>query len=71
MAFDNIVVPQDGKKITVKGDKLEVPDNPILAYIEGDGIGLTSPPPANDLGCGSAGCLWRPAQNRLDGDLFR
>jgi isocitrate dehydrogenase len=39
MAFDNIVVPQDGKKITVKGDKLDVPDNPILAYIEGDGIG--------------------------------
>jgi isocitrate dehydrogenase len=39
MAFDNIVVPQNGKKITVKDNKLEVPDNPILAYIEGDGIG--------------------------------
>ncbi|RME75158.1 MAG: isocitrate dehydrogenase (NADP(+)) [Chloroflexi bacterium] len=39
MAFDKIVVPQDGQKITVQGDRLVVPDNPILAYIEGDGIG--------------------------------
>ncbi|MCG3208484.1 MAG: Isocitrate dehydrogenase [NADP] [Anaerolineae bacterium] len=39
MAFDKIVVPQDGEKITVVGDKLKVPDNPILAFIEGDGIG--------------------------------
>ncbi|GAB4529815.1 MAG: hypothetical protein OHK0046_50010 [Anaerolineae bacterium] len=39
MAFDKIVVP-DGDKITVGEDgKLVVPDNPILAYIEGDGIG--------------------------------
>ncbi len=39
MAFDKIVVPQDGEKITVVGDKLNIPDNPILAFIEGDGIG--------------------------------
>jgi isocitrate dehydrogenase len=39
MAYDNIVVPQDGEKITVKNNKLAVADNPILAYIEGDGIG--------------------------------
>lgn len=39
MAFNNIIVPQPGEKITVKGDKLAVPDNPILAFIEGDGIG--------------------------------
>ncbi len=39
MAYDNIVVPQDGQKITVSGGKLNVPDNPILGYIEGDGIG--------------------------------
>ncbi len=39
MPYDNIVVPQDGQKITVSGDKLNVPDNPILAFIEGDGIG--------------------------------
>jgi isocitrate dehydrogenase len=39
MAFDNIIVPQDGQKIAVAGDQLQVPDRPILAYIEGDGIG--------------------------------
>jgi isocitrate dehydrogenase len=39
MPFDNIVVPDVGEKITVKGDKLNVPDNPIIAFIEGDGIG--------------------------------
>lgn len=39
MAFDKIEVPQTGEKITVAGDKLNIPDNPILAYIEGDGIG--------------------------------
>jgi len=39
MAFDKIVVPPDGQKITVDGDKLKVSDHPILAFIEGDGIG--------------------------------
>ncbi|MBE7552698.1 MAG: isocitrate dehydrogenase (NADP(+)) [Anaerolineales bacterium] len=39
MAYDKIVVPQDGQKITIQGDKLKVPDHPILAFIEGDGIG--------------------------------
>jgi isocitrate dehydrogenase len=39
MAFDNIVVPSDGERITVRVGKLHVPDHPILAFIEGDGIG--------------------------------
>ncbi len=39
MAFENIVVPQEGEKVTVSGGNLKVSDNPILAYIEGDGIG--------------------------------
>jgi isocitrate dehydrogenase len=39
MAYDKIVVPLDGQKITIQNDKLKVPDNPILAFIEGDGIG--------------------------------
>ncbi len=39
MAYDNIVVPQDGDKITVSDGKLNISDNPILAFIEGDGIG--------------------------------
>jgi isocitrate dehydrogenase len=32
-------VPAGGAKITVKDAKLNVPDNPILPYIEGDGTG--------------------------------
>lgn len=39
MAYAKIKVPQEGEKITIKDNKLVVPDNPILAYIEGDGIG--------------------------------
>jgi isocitrate dehydrogenase len=39
MAYDKIVVPQNGQKITIRDDSLNVPDNPILAFIEGDGIG--------------------------------
>ncbi len=31
--------PADGKKITLKNDQLVIPDNPIIPFIEGDGIG--------------------------------
>jgi isocitrate dehydrogenase len=46
MAFENIVVPGEGTKITVENGKLQVPDNPIVAYIEGDGIGVDITPAA-------------------------
>ena len=39
MAFDKITVPETGQKITATNGKLNIPDNPILAFIEGDGIG--------------------------------
>lgn len=39
MAFDKIIVPAEGQKVTATGGKLNVPDNPILLFIEGDGIG--------------------------------
>ncbi len=39
MAFDKIIVPADGQKITASNGRLNVPDNPILLFIEGDGIG--------------------------------
>jgi isocitrate dehydrogenase len=39
MAYDKIKVPATGEKVIVKGGKVSVPDNPILLYIEGDGIG--------------------------------
>jgi isocitrate dehydrogenase len=37
--FDKLTVPTEGKKIEVEGEKLNIPDNPIIPVIEGDGIG--------------------------------
>ena len=37
--FKKINIPLDGEKIVVKDGELKVPDNPIIAFIEGDGIG--------------------------------
>jgi len=40
MAFDKICVPETGEKITMGADgNLQVPDQPIIAFIEGDGTG--------------------------------
>jgi isocitrate dehydrogenase len=40
MVYQHITVPAQGKKITVNKDlSLNVPDEPIIPYIEGDGIG--------------------------------
>lgn len=39
MAYKHIQIPSEGEKITVRDGKLVVPDNPILMFIEGDGIG--------------------------------
>ncbi len=39
MTFKKITVPTYGKKITLVDGKLSVPDNPIVAFIEGDGTG--------------------------------
>jgi isocitrate dehydrogenase len=37
--FNGIEVPADGQKITVEGARLNVPDNPVIPFIEGDGTG--------------------------------
>ena len=39
MAFDKIVVPSEGEKVTTQNGSIHVPDQPIISYIEGDGIG--------------------------------
>src|SRR5579864_4853484 len=39
MAFKHIKVPSNGEKISLKNGKLQVPDRPILPFIEGDGTG--------------------------------
>jgi len=43
--YQHIKVPNDGKKITVNNDfSLNVPDNPIVPYLEGDGTGVDITP---------------------------
>lgn len=46
MGYSKITVPAQGEKITVNADfSLNVPDQPIIPYIEGDGIGIDVTPP--------------------------
>ena len=45
MGFQKIVVPEGGAKITANSDNtLNVPNNPIIPFIEGDGIGVDVTP---------------------------
>ncbi|WP_250450531.1 NADP-dependent isocitrate dehydrogenase [Caballeronia sp. ATUFL_M2_KS44] len=45
MPYQHIKVPADGGKITVNADfSLNVPDQPIIPYIEGDGTGVDITP---------------------------
>jgi isocitrate dehydrogenase len=46
------VPPAHGQKITITGNKLQVPDRPIIPFIEGDGIGRD---------------IWRASVRVLDG----
>ena len=50
MGYKHIQVPSEGDKITVNEDhSLNVPDNPIIPYIEGDGIGVDISPVMIDV----------------------
>jgi isocitrate dehydrogenase len=40
-----VQIPSSGEKITVVNGKLNVPQNPIIPFIEGDGIGVDVTPP--------------------------
>jgi isocitrate dehydrogenase len=45
MAYQHIQVPETGEMIVVNDDNsLSVPNNPIIPYIEGDGIGVDISP---------------------------
>ena len=44
MPYKKITVPAVGEKITITDNTLNVPDKPIIAYIEGDGIGIDITP---------------------------
>ncbi|HEY4718230.1 MAG TPA: NADP-dependent isocitrate dehydrogenase [Anaerolineales bacterium] len=51
MAYSIVEVPQGGEKITIHNGKLNVPNYPILPFIEGDGTGRD---------------IWRASQRVLD-----
>ena len=44
MSYQHIHLPEAGAKVTIQDGKLNVPDNPILGYVEGDGIGVDITP---------------------------
>ncbi len=39
MAYQHVKVPAGGEKISISGGRLQVPDNPIIPFVEGDGTG--------------------------------
>tara|TARA_S200000501_G_scaffold101976_1_gene95503 strand:- start:353 stop:1606 length:1254 start_codon:yes stop_codon:yes gene_type:complete len=45
MIYKKIKVPNKGEKISYKDGRLLVPDNPVIPFIEGDGIGVDITPP--------------------------
>ena len=49
MGYKHIKIPEHGSKITLKDGVLQVPDNPIIPYIEGDGIGIDITPAMIDV----------------------
>ena len=51
MSEPKVVMPQEGEKIVFEGDEIQVPDQPIIPFIEGDGIGPD---------------IWRATQRVLD-----
>ena len=45
MAYQHIEIPESGEKVTINTDfTLNVPNNPVIPYIEGDGIGVDITP---------------------------
>ena len=50
MAYKHITVPADGEKIRVNtNSSLQVPDRPVIPFIEGDGIGIDITPVMRDV----------------------
>ncbi|MBC7879205.1 MAG: NADP-dependent isocitrate dehydrogenase [Anaerolineales bacterium] len=51
MSYQNVKVPTGGAKISIANGKLNVPNNPIIPFVEGDGTGRD---------------IWRAAQGVFD-----
>ena len=44
MTYNKINLPSTGEKIKLGNNGIEVPNNPIIPFIEGDGIGIDISP---------------------------
>ncbi len=49
IAFDKLEAPKQGTRITFVEDKLQIPDDPIVCYVRGDGIGVDITPVMKDV----------------------
>ena len=70
MTYTHAKVPAAGGRVTIKDGKLQVPDQPIIPFIEGDGTGPDIwRASVRVLDAAVAEGLRRQAQDRLDGGL--
>ena len=55
-AYNGVSLPAGGAPVTFKDGKLQVPDNPIIPYIEGDGTGRD---------------IWKASERVFDAEIGR
>ena len=55
-SYQHVEAPAEGAKVSLSGGRLQVPDNPIIPFIEGDGIGVD---------------IWAAAVRVLDGAVAK
>jgi isocitrate dehydrogenase len=71
MGYKHIKIPEEGSKITLENGVLQVPDNPIIPYIEGDGIGIDITPAMIDVVDSAVETAYKGAKkNILDGSIL-
>ncbi len=72
VSFKTVTVPADGAAITMAGGKLNVPANPIIPFIEGDGTGrgYLAGERAR-FRCGGGQSVRRQKEDRVDGSVRR
>jgi isocitrate dehydrogenase len=71
MGYQHIRVPSDGEKIKAAADgSLTVPKNPIIPFIEGDGIGVDITPVMKDVVDAAVAKAYGGSRTiKVDGDL--
>ena len=71
MGYKHIKIPDEGSKITLDDGVINVPDNPIIPYIEGDGIGIDITPAMIDVVDNAVESAYQGTKkNIMDGSLL-